>query len=165
MANLPQFRTGCEPHVVSAESAAQAIVYRQLAQRDRTRAQLAKKLAERDVSESVAAEVLDSFEAAGLVDDARYAHRFTELSRDERGQSRRMISLKLKEAGVSADLIDSALEGYEDEHGVARALALRKAESTEGLDREARFRRISGFLARRGFPSEVVVSVTREVLG
>lgn len=151
--------------MASEESAAQAIVYRQLAQRERTRAQLAKKLAEREVSDEVAERVLDSFEVAGLVDDARYAQRFAELSRQERGLSRRMIGMKLKDAGVAPELIDSSLDGYQDEHGVALALAARKAESTEGLDRDVRFRRISGFLARRGFPSGVVVSVTREVLG
>lgn len=152
--------------MASEVSAAQAIVYRQLAQRDRTRAQLAKKLVERDVNDEVAAEVLDSFEERGLIDDAKYAARFAELSREGRGLSRRAIARKLTDAGVETHLIDEALGGYEDEteRDVALGLALRKAESTAGLDREVRFRRVAGFLARRGFPSGVVVSVTREAL-
>lgn len=153
--------------MASETSAAQAIVYRQLAQRDRTRAQLAKKLAERDVPEDVASEVLDAFEASGLIDDARYAGRFAELSREQRGLSRRGIAAKLKEAGVDPEIVGDVLERYEEasERDVALELARRKASSSDGLDREARFRRIAGFLARRGFPSGIVVSVTNEVLG
>lgn len=152
--------------MASESSAAQAIVYRQLAQRDRTRAQLAKKLAERDVNEEVASEVLDSFEATGLVDDARYAERFAELSRGERGLSRRAISQKLVSAGVAPELVEAALDSYEDENEreVALELARKRASSSVGLERDVRFRRLAGFLARRGFPSGVVVSVTREVL-
>ncbi|SNU00644.1 regulatory protein [Ruaniaceae bacterium KH17] len=154
------------PTAASQTTAAQAIVYRQLAQRDRTRAQLAKKLAERGVNEAVAAEVLDSFEIAGLVNDANYAERYAEYGRTERGLSRRGISAKLAEAGVAPELIADALESYEaePEREVALELARKKAPSSHGLDRDVRFRRIAGFLARRGFPSSIVVSVTREVL-
>ena len=59
---------------------ARGIVLRQLTASAKSRRQLEDKLAERDVPEHVAQEVLDRFEQVGLVDDREYCLLYTSPS-------------------------------------------------------------------------------------
>lgn len=148
------------------ESAARAIVYRQLALRARSRAQLLRKLAERGIPEGIAATVLDRFEAAGLVDDAAYAEAAVRSRRDQRGLSRRGLAQTLRADGVDAEVAEAALAGVsrDDELRTAVELARKKAATTRGLDRLVRERRIAGMLGRKGYGGDVVLAATRQAL-
>ena len=148
------------------EAKARAIVYRQLALRARSRAQLEAKLSERGIPDEVARGVLDRFEDAGLVDDAAYAEAAVRSRRAQRGLSRRALALALRSDGVGGEVAEEALAGItrEDELTAALALARRKAASTSGLDRVVRERRIAGMLGRKGYPADVVVTAMRQAL-
>lgn len=142
------------------------IVYRQLAVRDRTRAELERTLSGREIPAEVTAEVLDAFERAGLVDDARFAAQYMERSRPARGLSRRGAALKLKRAGVDPAVVAQTLQNVDeaDERAVALELARKKARTTRGLEPRVRERRIAAALARRGFTAGLVLDVTRAAL-
>ncbi len=130
----------------------------------RSRAQLAEKLAARDVPDEVASEVLDRFEDVGLVDDARYAEGFVNARQGQRG--RRALALELRRKGVDDETAREAVDAVDDasEEAAARRLVQRKLAATRGLDRVVRQRRLAGALARRGFPPGLVMSVVREEL-
>ncbi|WP_161606170.1 regulatory protein RecX [Microlunatus speluncae] len=148
------------------EGLARTIVLRKLTGQARTRQELAKALADRDVPVEAADAVLDRMEEVGLVDDRSFAQDWVESRQSRRQLSRSAIKRELITKGVDRDDIDDALAGVddEDELNAARALAEKKVRSMSRLEPQVRYRRLAGALARRGFPSHVTSQVLGEVL-
>jgi regulatory protein len=140
------------------------IALRQLTMAPRTRAQLADKMAAKEVPAEIVVEVLDRFEEVGLVDDRAFAQMYVNSRRSGRG--RRAIAQELRRKGVDDETAADALEVVDTDTQVdaARDLVRRKLRSTSGLERAVRERRLFGMLARRGFPTDVVLRVVREEL-
>jgi regulatory protein len=133
----------------------------------RTRAQLAAALRKRGIPDETADEVLSRFEDVGLIDDAAFARAWVESRHYSRGLAGRALSAELKQRGVAADEIRTAIEeqlGPDAEAAAARRLIDRKLESTRGLPPERRTRRLAGLLARKGYPAGLAFRVIREAL-
>lgn len=130
----------------------------------RTRAQLAEKLAAKDVPADVAVEVLDRFEEVGLVDDRAFADGWVRSRSTGRG--RRALAQELRRKGVDDETAAEALEvvDHDTQLEAARDLVDRRMRSVAGLERAVAERRLFGMLARRGFPTDVVLRVVREAL-
>jgi SOS response regulatory protein OraA/RecX len=60
-------------------------------------------------------------------------------------------------------VVEEALAGAGDEDALAREAAAKKLRSFAGLDDREYFRRMVGFLQRRGFPYEVSARVARSL--
>lgn len=144
---------------------AREIALRLLTVRARSRSELQAALARRKVPAAAADEVLDRFSDVGLIDDAAFARAWVE-SGTRRMRGRRALAQELGKKGVEPELIAEALAEREPdaELQVAREFAEKKARTTAGLDYQTRFRRLSGALARRGFSTDIVLRVVREVL-
>ena len=147
-------------------SVARTIVLRKLAVQARTRHELAKALAARQVPEEVASDVLDRFTEVGLVDDATFAQDWVESRQQRRHLSSSALRRELQTKGVDRDLVDTALGqvASEDELSAAQALAEKKLRSVTGLPREVQYRRLAGALARRGFSGGITASVVGPLL-
>ena len=133
----------------------------------RTRAQLADALRKRGIPDETADEVLSRFEDVGLIDDAAFARAWVESRHYGRGLAGRALSAELKQRGVAADEIRSAIEeglGPDAEASAARRLVDRKLDSTRALPPEQRTRRLAGMLARKGYPAGLAFRVIREAL-
>ena len=145
---------------------ARAICLRLLTGAPRTRAQLARSLARRNVPEEVAERVLERFADVGLIDDKAFAAAWVESRHAGRGMGRRALAHELHTRGVEDAVIDEAVSGLssEQERETARQLVARRLVSTRGLDPRARIRRLAGMLARRGYPSGLALAVVREAL-
>lgn len=148
------------------EAVAREIVLRKLSAQARSRSELAKALADRQVPEPAATEVLDRFAGVGLIDDAAFAESWVRSRQSRRNLSKRALRQELVRKGVGREEIDTALEqvGSDDEYGAAHELALKKLRTMSGLDRTVKYRRIAGALGRRGFASGTVSRVLSEVL-
>lgn len=148
------------------ESVARAIVLRKLTAQARTRHELTKALAARQVPEEVADGVLDRFEAVGLVDDAGFARDWVASRQQRRHLSRSALRRELQSKGVERELVEEAVGEVDadDEVQAARQLAERKLRSMVGLPREVQYRRLAGALARRGFGPGVTRPVLNAVL-
>lgn len=144
---------------------AREIVLRQLTAQARTRAELEDTLARRGVPDEAAAEVLDRFTELRLVDDAGYAAAWVE-GQQRRMTSKRALRQELGRKGVEAEVIDEALERVDEgaEFEAALALARKRARATAGLDRQVRYRRMAGALARKGFSGSVTHRAVKEAL-
>lgn len=129
--------------------------YAILALRDHSRAELRKKLVDRDFEERIVEILLSRLEDAGLVDDARFAEQFVRSQRTGKGRSASAISRALREKGVSDDDAAPALDDLSDDFPFALEAARKKAGSTRTLAYEVRLRRILGVLGRRGFSGSV----------
>jgi regulatory protein len=147
-------------------SVARAIALRQLAAAPRSRAQLEKAMAQRDVPDDVAAAVLDRFTEVNLVDDAAYAEMLVRSQQASRGLARRGLAHELRAKGIDDETAAAALEQVdpEEELATARALVARRLPATARLERAARVRRLAGMLARKGYPSGLALRVVQEAI-
>lgn len=149
---------------------ARAIVLRQLTASAKSRKQLEDKLADRNVPEDVAREVLDRFEEVDLVDDAQYAELYVRSRASSRKLSRSAIRRELATRGVTGEIAESALEQRtdEDEREDAAELVRRKLPAgldlTDRAERDKAVRRLVGMLGRKGYPPGLAFAVVKEEL-
>ncbi|GGH63622.1 regulatory protein RecX [Rothia aerolata] len=149
-------------------SRAKNIVLNQLAASAKSRAQLEKKLAEKEISEETAADILDRFEAAKLVNDEEFAQMYVRQRADFKKLSKSAIRRELAQKGVTGELAETALEqrSDEDERSDAHELVRKKLRlSMNFSDRKERdkiMRRLVGTLGRKGFPPSMAFSVVKE---
>jgi len=148
------------------QSVARTILLDKLTGQPRTRAELAGLLAEREIPDEVADEVLDRFTEVGLIDDAAFATAWVESRHRGRGLGKRALAQELRRRGVDDQLARDALDELEpeQEEETARALVRRKLRSMRSLDREVAMRRLLGMLARKGYPGGIAMMVVKEEL-
>ncbi len=157
-------RRGDAPEQSESERARE-ICLRQLAVRPRTRAELAKALARKEISGEVIAEVLDRYDEVGIIDDAAFARAWVSSRHHGRGLARRALANELRQHGVDSEVASEALETLDDEEeaATARALVDRKLRTARGTP-EAVFRRLVGMLARKGYPAGVAIRAVKDAL-
>jgi len=157
-------RRGGAPEQSESERARE-ICLRQLAVRPRTRAELAKALARKEISDEVISEVLDRYDEVGIIDDAAFARAWVSSRHHGRGLARRALANELRQRGVDSEVASEALETLDDdeEAATARALVDRKLRTTSGTP-EAVFRRLVGMLARKGYPAGVAIRAVKDAL-
>ena len=155
-----------DDHDADPEAVARQIALTRLAGAPRTRAELEQALAKRGVPADVAATVLDRFTEVGLVDDAAFARAWVQSRQAGRGLARRALAQELRWRGVEADTVAEALAEIEPaaEHAAATRLVARKLQATAKLDRVTRIRRLTGMLARKGYPAGLAIQVVSEAL-
>lgn len=148
------------------ESVAHTICLRLLTTSPRSRAELADALRRRNVPEVSAEVVLDRLAAVGLVDDQAFAAAWVQSRHRGRGLARRALAVELRRRGVEAEAVAGAVETLDSDQELQRArdLVLRRLPATEGLPHAARLRRLSGLLARKGYPAGLIRQVVREAL-
>jgi regulatory protein len=148
------------------EARARQVCLRLLTLAPRTRAQLADALRQRGIPDDVAEDVLGRFAGAGLIDDAAFARAWVDSRHYGRGLSGRALTAELRQRGVDEDRIKEAVDelGPDAEAQTARRLVERKLAATVGQAPEARVRRLSGMLARKGYPPGLAFRVIREAL-
>jgi regulatory protein len=153
------------PHA-DPDSVARSILLRQLTMGPRTEAQLRQALQRRSVPEDVADAVVRRFIEVGLIDDASYAQEFVRSAGSAGTLSRRGVQYRLRQKGVSEDVVADAVGQIDpaSERSAALDLALRRAARMAEVDPATRRRRLLGLLARRGYPSDIVHGVVDEVL-
>jgi regulatory protein len=148
------------------EAVARKILLDQLTGQARSRSELAAKLARKGVPEEVAARLLDRFEEVGLVDDQAFARSWVQSRQAGKGLARRALAQELRRKGIADDVAKQALEEVDpdDEVESARVLVRRKLRTAARLDRNTAVRRLTGMLARKGYPAGVAFRVVREEL-
>jgi regulatory protein len=157
---------GTGPHA-DPESVARKILLDKLSAQPRTRHELAQVLAKKLVPAEVADRLLDRFEEVGLVDDAAFARSWVESRRTGRGLAGRALAQELRKKGVADEIVQETLAEVDpdDERETARALVRRKVRTMGRLDHPTRVRRLTGMLARKGYPPGVAFGVVRDELG
>jgi regulatory protein len=148
------------------EEVARKILLDQLTGQARSRAELATKLAKRQVPEEVAQRLLDRFEEVGLIDDAAFARLWVESRQPGKGLGRRALAQELRRKGIDDEVAKAALAEVEpeDEEAAARDLVRRKLRTLRNVDRVTATRRLTGMLARKGHSGDIVWRVVREEL-
>lgn len=161
----PRDRDEPEPHA-DPESVARTILLTKLTATARSRHELAKALAARNVPDDVATRVLDRFEQVGLVDDKAFAESWVRSRQASKGLSRRALSRELRDKGVDPDTVTESVASVDDEAeaAAARRLVEHKLGSVRHLDEMTRTRRLVAMLARKGYSADVSFAAVRSAL-
>jgi regulatory protein len=148
------------------EAVARKILLDQLTGQPRSRAELRTRLAKRRVPDGIAERLLDRFADVGLVDDAAFARAWVQSRQPGKSLARRALAHELRRKGVEEEVVRTALDEVDPEEEVeaARLLVRRRLRSTAGLRRDTATRRLTGVLARKGYPSGLCFRVVREEL-
>ncbi len=126
---------------------------------------LRDKLQQRDTRTRVIDLALEQARRERLVDDHALVHALAE-ERRAKGHAATRIRMDLRTRGLPDELIDQALASTEreDPEAVAFGVGRAKAPSYAHLEPEAAFRRLVGYLARRGHAEGLARKVAREVV-
>lgn len=151
-------------------SVAQNIVYRQLTASAKSRLQLARKLAERNIPDDVAEAVLDRFQEARLINDADFADMWVKSRSQSRKLAKGALRRELAEKGIDQETAAAALEQLSDadEEAAARQLVERKLRPGMDLqdraERDKAARRLASMLARKGYQPSQAFRIVSDVL-
>ncbi|MBC6830155.1 RecX family transcriptional regulator [Corynebacterium sp. HMSC055G02] len=145
---------------------------RLLDQRMRSRKELVERLeAVEEFPTSMIEEVVDDLTRSGLVNDELFASEWVRQRFASRGKSKMVLNRELQKKGIDASLRADALEQitHNAEEEVARKLAAKKAATIKTVapdfnSKQKDLRKVVGVLARRGFPSELSMSIARDQL-
>ena len=143
---------------------------RQLTNSPKSRLQLARKLAERNVPDDVAEAVLDRFEEVKLVDDAEFADMWVRSRSQTRKLAKGALRRELADKGIDPDTAAGALDQLSDadEEAAARELVGRKLRGFAGgedrAERDKITRRLASMLARKGYQPSLAFRIVGEVL-
>ena len=159
------YATSPEPHDESPSRdrsrKARAMALRLLAFRPRTVSEMTDRLASK-FGDREAEEAVQKLQAEGLLDDDAFARQWRESRERRSPRSRRMMERELQQRGVSNEVIEAAMEGFDQENAAHRAAA-RYASRQAGSDRVAFDRRVGAYLHRRGFHAEVIRQTLRQL--
>lgn len=137
-----------------------------LTRRGQSRRELERTLRARDLPDDVIDHEIQRLEGVGLIDDIALAQNLVGVLQERKGLGRTGIAAELTRRLLSPAAIEYALELVDtsDELARARELAVKRAAQLVSYDRETAHRRLSGFLARRGYSGSTVRAAVEHAL-
>lgn len=151
-----------EKEIKQAKNAA----YRYLTIRSRSRREIEKKLSDRGFPADTVRSVLAHLDHLGYVNDASFARQWAANRQRTSGFGRLRIERELRAKGIDRDIVRETLESLVEEHpeaDTARREAEKKRRTMDRLEPVVRRRRLAGFLERKGYSSETIRAVLRDV--
>jgi len=146
-------------------SVALTIALTALGRRSLSKSELSKHLSKRGASDEIRDSVLLRVEEMGYINDLDFARAFSDRTRRVKKSSKRVISQGLREKGIDQETIDWVIEDIPESSDLelAQEFARKKWRPRAGEEIETTKRRVAGALMRRGFPSQMINEVIREL--
>jgi regulatory protein len=140
-----------------------------LAVRGRASAELRRLLIRKGEPADAVDVAIERLISAGFLDDAAFARSFARSKGVSGGLSRRRLEQELGRRGVTRETGSEAIETVFAEEGVDESAAIervarKKLRSLTSLDAPTRRRRLYSFLARRGYDSDDIGRILRQLL-
>jgi regulatory protein len=126
-----------------------------LSYRPRSEAEVRRNLRGKDVEQQVIEAVVERLTRAGLLNDREFARYWVENRVQFKPRGARALRQELWEKGVPDAVVAETLEGF-DEEDAARQVAEAGARRMAHLDPRDFCRRLSAYMARRGFSYAVI---------
>lgn len=132
-----------------------------LAFRDRSAAELRRRLLQKGVAADHADRAIVGLVAREIIDDRKYAVAVVRAKAVSGGASRRRVEQELGRRGVARDVAQGAVEEVWRDEAVDQTetivrLARKRAATLAYLDPATRRRRLFAFLARRGYDGDEI---------
>ncbi len=152
--------------VVGKETARKAMesALRLIGYRDRSEAEIRRRLSGNDFAEDVVDEVVVRLTNMGLLNDQTFSRNWVKSRTAAKPMGRRRLAWELQSKGVSADAIEQALDGLNEQTEEELALDLARNRATKSDVRDPKFRdKTASFLMRRGFNWNTIARVLDEI--
>jgi regulatory protein len=135
--------------------------YHFLSFRPRSEKEMRDKLLEKFEPETVEV-AITKLKEYKFIDDEDFANMWVRSRGDGRGA--RALAFELKRKGIDPLTIESALAGIDKDKEFKSALELVESKSKyKGLDRNEAYKKVGGFLSRRGFSYDIIKKVIEEI--
>jgi len=138
----------------------QALLF--LSYRARSESEIRKNLIKHEVPETVIDETLEKLRRDGLANDNEFAQAWVENRSTFRPRSRLMLAMELRQKGLDDESTQAALQNVDDEP-LAYEAALKRATRFKTLEWNEFRKKLSEFLARRGFSYAVTAPVVSRI--
>ena len=134
-----------------------------LTYRQRSKKEIINKLKEKGFSENIIENTLAYLKEYNLIDDLEFARSFVndKINLNKFGPER--IKYELYRKGISPEIIEEVL-AEDEEYDRGLVLARKKLSSYKNDNRDAKYRKLGGFLQRKGYSYECISKILRELL-
>ncbi len=131
----------------------QALLF--LSYRARSESEIRQNLRKHEFPPEVIEQTLERLREEKFADDKQFARAWVENRNTFRPRSRRALAMELRQKGITEDATQSALAGL-DEEALAYQAGQKKARQLKVQEWNEFRKKLSEFLARRGFPYSVI---------
>jgi regulatory protein len=132
--------------------------------RPRTEKEIRQRLAQKEFSTLEIDQVVLRLKRANLVQDQQFAKMWIENRNDYHPRSQRLMRYELRIKGVAEQTIESALADSADDLELATRAAAQYARKLNFQDRVLFRKKLSAYLARRGFSYGTISPVIRDLI-
>jgi regulatory protein len=133
-----------------------------LSYRARSESEIRQNLRKHEIPEPVIEQTLERLRQDGLANDAQFARMWVENRTAFRPRSRRLMAMELRQKGLASEAVSSAIEQVDDE-ALAYDAAQKRVARLKGLEWNEFRKKMSDFLARRGFSYSVIAPVVTRI--
>lgn len=146
--------------------AARTVSITALARRGMSRREMERHLRDRGFDDAEIDADVTRLEREGYLDDVALAQNLVGTLQERKGLGRSAIAGELTRRLLAPAAIEYALELVDtsDELSRAREIAVKRAAQLRSLDRETAVRRLSAFLARRGYGGSTIRAAVDQAL-
>jgi regulatory protein len=147
-----------QAHAERQRERAHNVSLNSLTKRGMSKREVERTLRAKELDDDVIAAEVERLEGSGLVDDLALAQNLVGTLQERKGLGRSGIAAELTRRLLSPAAIEYALELVDtgDELARARDIAVQRARQLTSYDRETAVRRLSAYLARRGYSGSTV---------
>ena len=129
--------------------------------RPRTELEIRQKLQQKGFESEQIEQVLERLLSAHLIQDDKFAASWVESRNQFHPCSQRVMRYELRHKGINEEIIESALEGSVEDLELAQRAAQKMVRRLTNLDWQEYRKKLTAFLARRGFSYETVAQVVK----
>ncbi|MCE5313428.1 MAG: RecX family transcriptional regulator [Armatimonadota bacterium] len=139
--------------------------YRLLGYRDRSKAEVRKRLIAKDYPEDIVEEVIEQLSGGGLLDDGKFSRDWVKSRTAAKPMGKTRLAWELRSKGVDASTVEEALEGLDEDTQLQLAISVAEKRLGKADRGDPNLKnRLSSLLRRRGFGWEVINKAIDELL-
>lgn len=133
----------------------------------RSKQEIITKMRQKEYEEDIINNTIEYLTLYNFLNDEEFSHMFIKdkLKLNRYGINR--IRMELFKKGIDKDIIESVLCEYSDsdrEYNTAKELAQKKLKCCLKDPKDAQYRKLTGFLMRKGFSSDIVFKIVKEII-
>ena len=130
--------------------------------RARSEKEIRQNLRKHEMPEEVIEDTLDRLRKAGVANDNDFARMWVENRSTFRPRSKKALAIELRQKGLNDEAIQASLSGV-DEEALAYETGLKRAARFKGQEWNEFRKKLSEFLARRGFSYSVIAPIVSRI--
>lgn len=138
-----------------------------LSYRARTEKEIVERMRKKGYEQSDIEEVVNYLKQEGYINDKTFAEMYIKDKSEIHKYGQNRIKTELYKKGISKELVNNLIKkilNSDEEYEKAKELAMKKIKSYHKDSKQAQYRKLSGFLARKGYSYDVISKVLKEII-